>query len=378
VADDARWLEASEHRLVSLARALIAGEREAVCAMVGSAPGIPPMISSSCAERLGDVLSKTWPALWRRGGARPGESIDGGRDRDGDRSCGSGAVLRGRIWERHAPIGLRFSTATLRLLRWLLTAPVLAATTRRRPTAPGLRVLEAGPFTVADQVMVYLALDTLTGAPAQAALAGQPLTRAMPLAWLRFFDALGAGPPPPFDELCDGAGAIVVESLTDELARRWRAVEQSKVAIEAPGALVALGAVQDAVLQSFLAACDRCGRRDLAGFVIDAAAPLLERGLALSPVRLDPTATLAQRAAARNAAGALLRAVLTWAAWDRSHRGVRFLDETYPTSQLLLGRFEAIGARGTALTQAWLAELAALSPSTAAPAGPSADTIDPL
>jgi hypothetical protein len=401
VADDARWIQANEHKLVLLARALIAGDREAVVAAIGGATGMHPAISTSCEQLLGDALSKAWPALWCRGGSQPGASIaidasaathasaaidDGARDARGDHGasgpmaadCALRGVRRGRIWERHTPVGLSFSAATLQLLRWMLAAPLIAPALRRRVSTPPFRVLEPSPLTVGDQVMVYLALDAVAGTPAQAALAAQPLIRATPLAWLGFADRLGGEPLVAFDGLCAGAGAIVVEALSDELARRWRAVEESKAAIEAPKALIALGAVQDGVLQSFLAACDRHRRRDLAGFVIDAAAPLLRRGLAPWPVKLDPSTTLAHRAAARVAAGALLRAVAIWAAWDRSHRGIRFLEDDYPASQLLLGRFEAIGAHGGARAEAWLAELAALAPSTAAPASPSAATIDPL
>jgi hypothetical protein len=166
--------------------------------------------------------------------------------------------------------------------------------------------------------------------------------------------------------LCGGAGAIVVETLTPQLARRWRAVELCKRATSAPERLIVVGAAQDAVLRGFLAACDRHRRRDLAAFVIDAAAPLLQREIAPTPARLDPAAPLSRRAAARLAAGALLRAVGVWAAWDQAHRGVRFIDDDYPAAQLLLARFEAIQASGAARAAAWLAELAALAPTTAA------------
>jgi hypothetical protein len=228
-------------------------------------------------------------------------------------------------------------------------------------------------MTIGDQVMVYLALDAAAGTPAQAAIAAQPFVRAAPLAWLGFADQLGGAEVPALDCLCADAGALVVEALAGELARRWRAVELSKRAIAAPDVLIALGAAQDAVLGGFMAACDRHGRRDLAGFVIDAAAPLLARGIAPVPARLHATATLANRAAARLAAGALLRGVSRWAAWDQAHRGVRFLDDDYPATQLLLARFEAIQAAGAARAAAWLAELAALTPTTVAP---SAATVD--
>jgi FtsH ternary system-associated peptide len=359
---------ASEYELVLLARGLIEANASEVCATLYRTRALPPAISTTCARLLGDTLAHAWPALWRRGAIQPGASIEGRGEGRGEAT--GGAVRRGRIWERHAPVGLGFSVATLRLLRWLLATPLAAP---RSILAP----LAAGPLTIGDQVMVYLALDAAAGTPAQAAIAAQPLVRAAPLAWLGFADRLGEGDPGELASLCHGAGAIVVEALTSELARRWRMVELGKRAIEAPDTLIALGAAQDATLGGFLAACDRHHRRDLAGFVLDAAAPLVARGISPMPARLDPDATLARRAAARVAAGALLRGVMTWARWDEAHRGVRFIDDDYAMAQLLLARFEAIQPAGAARTAAWLADLAGLAPLAPTTVPASAATVNP-
>jgi len=372
---------ASELELVRLARGLLVGSPE-LAAMLLRGRGVAATISEPCARLLGDALSQAWPVLWRRGGTAPGVSLAGGEAR------------RGRIWERHAPTALTFSTATLALLRWLLATP-LGAPLRT------LAALAAEPLTVGDQVIVYLALDAATDLAVQTAIAAQPLVRAAPLAWLGFADLLaatrptgsapewgrgsldGRGTPPAgsapewgrgsLDVLCEGAGAIVVEALGGELARRWRAVELGKRAIASTEELIALGAAQDATLHDFLAACDRHRRRDLAGFVIDAAAPLIAADIAPIPAQLEPTVALARRATARIAAGALLRGVRTWAAWDQAHRGVRFLDDDYAAAQVLLARFEPIAAVGAERAAAWLADLASLAPTTRP--GPAA-TVD--
>ena len=361
VADALPRVAASESDLVGLARALIAPSPTEACAMMYRTRTLPPAISVTCESLLRDALAQVWPALWRRGGIEPSASVSGG----------GGAVRRGRIWERRDPVGLAFSVATLRLLRWMLATPLGVPAAAVRGLFPPHA--DSPALTIGDQVMVYLALDAATGTPAQAAIAAQPLVRAAPLAWLGFAELFGAAPVPVLDSLCTGAGALVVEALADELARRWQAVELSKRAIAAPEVLIALGAAQDAVLGGFMAACDRHGRRDLAGFVIDAAAPLLARGIAPIPARLHATTTLASRAAARVAAGALLRGVTRWAMWDQAHRGVRFLDDDYAATQLLLARFEAIQASGAARAAAWLADLASLAPTTVAP---SAATVD--
>jgi hypothetical protein len=87
------------------------------------------------------------------------------------------------------------------------------------------------------------------------------------------------------------------------------------------------------------------------------------------PEALDPATPLSVRAAARPSAGALLRAVVRWTAWDQQHRGVRFIDDGYAASQLLLTRFEALGgAAGRAV--AWLDELASLAPGSATMGAP--------
>lgn len=338
---------ASEAELIRLARGLVAPEPAEVHALIHRPRALPPAISTSCARLLADALSHAWPALWRRG--RVGPQL---RD---------ALAPGGRFWDDHAPVGLAFSAATLELLRWLL-----AGRARGEP-------LGESPLTLGDQVIVYFALDATAGHPVQDLLAAQPRIRAAPLAWLGFADRLGGPMPGGFDELCRGAGAIVVELLGGELARRWQAVELRKRAATAPEALIALGAAQDAALGEFMAACDRAGRRELAGFVIDAAAPLIERAIAPSPAALDPHATLASRASARRAAGALLRGVARWAAWDRAHRGVRFFDDDYPKAQRLLARFEPISAAGAARAEAWLTELAAL-PQAQLP--PPAGTVD--
>jgi len=324
----AREVAATEADLISLARALIAPHPVEVRALIARSRAMPPVISPACAELLGDALAHVWPALWRRAGRS-----------------------RGRFWQRHAPVGLTFSSATLALLRGLLSARGGA------PAAPG-----RPPLTLGDQVMVYFALDATYGTLAGTRLAAEPMVRGAPLAWLGFAEMLGAPAGVELDGLCTGAGAIVVEVFGDELARRWQTVELRKRTIAAPGELIALGAAQDATLRGFMAACDRHARRDLAGFVIDAAAPLLQRGIPPMPVRLDPAATLGSRATARVAAGALLRAVMAWATWDQAHRGVRFIDDDYAAAQVLLARFEAIAAAGRARAEAWLTELASLAP----------------
>jgi hypothetical protein len=343
---------ASEHDMIMMARALIAGPtgHDDIWALLCATRPLPPKIGPTSARMLEDTLRHAWRALWLRGGARPSATIKGQ------------VIGRGRLWERHTPLALPFSSATVKFLRWLVATPFAAP-------ASTLTELAAMPLTVGDQVMVYLALDAARTTPALRGIAIQPFVRAAPLAWLGFAPLLvtRTAKVPAFDSLVDGVGALVVEALGGELARRWFAAELSKRAITDPQELIDLGSGQEAVLKHFMDACDKKGRRDLATFVIDAAIPLLTRNLMPGPAELDAKAPLSTRAQARTAAGSLLRGVLRWQDWDQQHRGIRFIDDNYQAAQLLLERYEPIGAAGSGRVTGWLADLASLAPT--APTG---------
>ena len=341
-------VSASEAELVQLARALTAPDAYDVWMLLASSRSMPPKVGPTCAALVGDALAQIWPALWRREGARPGASIR------------AGEVIRGRGWERHAPSPLEFSAFTLAFLRWLVEVPLAASTVPR---------LAAQPAALGDQIVAYLALAASTATPAQVSIAQGSMITLAPLVWLGFAHILAGDPPAAaaWDELVTGAGAVVVEALQPELARRWRSVELTKRAMTDPETLITLGRAQDATLTAFMGACSRTGRRDLAGFVVEAMLPLLGGQVSPMPSELDRTRPLSARAAARMASGAPLRGLATWLQWDREHRGVRFLDDDYQASQLLLTRFEKALRNGVeVLLPAWLAELASLAPTSSA------------
>lgn len=347
VIEELPQVAASESDMLMMARALIAGPsgHDDIWALLCGTRSLPPKIGPTSARLLEDTLRHAWRALWLRGGARPAATISNGN------------AVRGRLWERHAVTPLAFTASTVKLLRWLVATPFAAP-------ASTLGELAASPLSIGDQLMVYLALDAARTTPALRGIAMQPFVRAAPLAWLGFAPLLAGrnAKIPAFDSLTEGAGPIVVEALTGELARRWYAAELGKRTITDPQELIEVGAAQDTVLDQFMSACDRRGRRDLAAFVIDAAIPLLARNLSPAPLELDSKAPLSTRAQARTAAGSLLRAVLRWQAWDQEHRGVRFIDDNYQAAQLLLERYEPIGSAGSGRVSGWLADLAALAP----------------
>ena len=360
---------ASEHDIIMMARTLVMGPaaQDDIWALLCASRPCAPKIGPTCAALLADTLRHAWRALWMRGGARPAASISvaapppAAPGAPAWASAGSRTVTisRGRLWERHAPAPLPFSSASLELLRWLVQTPFANAASTIPP-------LQAMPLEIGDQLLVYLALDAARTTPAVRVLAAQPFVHAAPLAWLGHAHALArrGATAPSFAPLTEGVGAIVVEALAGELARRWYAVELGKRAMFEPEPLIELGAAQDQALEGFMQSCAAAGRRDLAAFVLDAAAPLLARNLSPAPAQLDPNTTLAVRAQARLAAGSLLRAVVRWGEWDQLHRGVRYFDDDYPAAQLLLERFETIGPTGLGRARHWLVELASLVPTT--------------
>ncbi|MEO6771786.1 MAG: hypothetical protein ABI467_02040 [Kofleriaceae bacterium] len=346
---------ASEAEIVAMARALIAPQALDVWGLLAGSRTLPAKIGPTCAALVGDALAQLWPALWRRDGARPGAALRAGK------------VVRGRGWERHPVAPLEHSPYTLALVRWLVAMP-LAVT-------GAIDKLGARPATIGDQVIAYLALEISRETPAQLEIARWAQVARAPLAWLGFAHLLPGDPPEPaaFDELVTGPGAVVIEALQLELAKRWRAVELTKRAMTDPDPLIAIGHGQEVTLTRFMDACTRAGRRDLAGFILDAMLPLLARDVAPFPDDLDRTRPLSVRMAARHAAGALLRGLATWCGWDREHRGVRFLDDDYEASQLLLSRFEQVARHGAdVLVATWLAQLSSLAP----PASSGSATIE--
>ena len=343
---------ASESDMIMMARALIAGPsgHDDIWALLCATRQMPAKIGPTSARLLEDTLRHAWRALWLRGGAKPMATVR------------AGGSVRGRLWERHQVQPLSFTQATVKFLRWLVATPFAAP-------ASTLSELPVTPLSVGDQVMVYFALDAARTTPALRGLAIQPFVRNAPLAWLGFAPLLvGRNVKlPVFDSLTQGVGAIVVEALQGELAKRWYGAELAKRAITDPHELIDLGSGQDGVLKAFMDACDKHGRRDLAAFVIEAAIPLLAKNISPAPAELDAKAPLSIRAQARNAAGSMLRAVVRWHDWDQEHRGVRFIDDNYQAAQLLLERYEPIGSAGGGRVQGWLADLASLAPTNPAP-----------
>lgn len=335
---------ASEFEMLTIARALFESPRRRRPAILASllrqTRKLPSGVGPTALELMRDTMAKgVVLALINRGGWRRAPSL---QQRE---------VVTGRLWERHAPPGLHISPFAMELCRWLTSEPL-----RIGKCAP----LTARPVTIADEFVLYLALDLTRRAGCAAGLREQAAVRASALCWLGFADLLGPGagqsasfPPADisvyaFAPWTSGAGAMFLESLQWDLAERWVRAERDKSRLAEPARLIALGRIQDAVLRAYFGAIQGAERLDLSRFIITAAHLLLaERGNSESwQPALDGSGSLRMRSDARRAAVALLRNLRTVRLWVDQASSARFFDDEYDASQLLLRIWEPLGNHG--------------------------------
>jgi hypothetical protein len=341
---------ASEAQLLTIARALTGAVAPAsVSAALRSESTLPDGIGPTCRRLLEATLARgAVLELARRGGWRPARHLAAGGE--------PGAA--GRLWDRHAPPTLRFSATTMHLLRWLSRTPLATGSTRS--------IEGDGTLALGDELLAYLACDLLVRTGCGGAVGRERLFARSPLCWLGFPDRLAPrlekDPAlPDFAGLVAGPGALLLEALQPDLARRWVELERGKRAVRRIEAMSSLGRAQEAVLAAFTDAAAGAARRDLAGFLVSAARELLTRP---PPARslvesLETKATIRERAEAHRAAGAFLRGLGRLSGWLAEARTTRFFDEGYAAAQLLLAEWEFL-ERGQGSADGILRQLEAL------------------
>jgi FtsH ternary system domain X6 len=258
---------------------------------------------------------------------------------------GEGQVVRGRLWERHPRLPpLHFTRASFALLSWL----------RAEDVADPKKLLEfKAPTSAADELLLYFAAEQVIKAGGDLK---QPAFLHSPLCQLAFVNHLAGAEPLPtldFRQLTSGDGAIMLEALQSELARRSLDVEKAKHECVKLDVMVRIGAAQDQVFAGLVRAVDLSEprRRDLVGFVAQAARSLLAKG----PERicpdhrwwveaLDLRAPLAARQAAFSAAATFLRTIGQLGRWLDDAGLVAHFDEDYVGAQLLLSSWEYLRA----------------------------------
>lgn len=354
---------ASEHNLLMVTLGLVGRvPAQSVEMLVCQGRALPETFGSTSIGLLKDILGRgVLLQLARRGGHVHARHL-----------C-DGKVVSGRLWERWSEkeVKLHFSPISVQVLRWVVESE-LAREGRYRPFDPKSKSVP----TAADELVFYLVCDLVQRCGLSEPLAKSKAFRRSVLCWLGFANTLSCGGPPSKGEIADNAfdawmerpAVMMIESLQQDLARKWLAAERSKVTVTDPERMVGLGQAQLAVLERFCAACDRQNRRDLVAFVFKAAGELL-RPLPTGSVwvsRLSRRSALAVRSAACQNAGAFLAGLNLAHRWIEEARGVRFFDDAYEPSQLLLKLWEEVGNEGHEHALRVMQELTSLT-SIAAP-----------
>jgi len=293
----------------------------------------PPCLSRTCVELVQDHLAKGCPlVLARSGGWRR------------ERFQRSEQVVEGRLWDRTAPgeLGLSFSKHTLRFLMWI-TAHYPADEKATKWSA------HEDELTAGDWLLFYLAHTALRDTDALKHLRGRPgfvnnpLSR---LAWPVDFADKQFTTVPDYAGWMTGPEACMLEALQPELAWTWVTAERSKGQNADWNHLRAEGQSQDRVLEAYLNAVETSGRRDLARFLLEAAARLLTPDATAQLWVNAPAiagARLADRMETYRAALALVNRVECFRDWEQQARGVGYFDEGYGASQLMKAEWERWG-----------------------------------
>lgn len=284
----------------------------------------PRCLGRDAVALVQDTLAKgcvVW--LARHGGWRHERHLRGDR------------IAEGRLWERTPPadLALRFSPHALGFLIWLTAA-------KPAGNRPPQWLPPEAELTFGDRLLMYLAFDALAGTPPARPLQAHPVFQRHALCRLANPEAFLAAPVeclPDFAPWTSGLGACILEVMQGRLADRCLDMETLKGRTVEWQHMQALGQAQERVLQSYLQAVDRAGRRDLARFLLRTAFLLLPEDV--RPDRWTGQLAgagprLADRTETYRAALTLLHLLLGLREWTQQSRAVGYFDEGYQASQL--------------------------------------------
>jgi hypothetical protein len=290
----------------------------------------PACLSRACVRLVQDTLAKGCIGLLARGGGWRRE-----------RHLRGNHIADGLLWQRTAPrdLALHFSRHTMDLLLWFTAEdPSDGKSRRRRPPPDSL--------TPGDALVCYYVYTALRETQAASALTNRLGFGSQALCWLAFPEDFTKRPgddKPDFTNWTSGPGSCVLEALQGELTQRLLATERGKRQSAEALLVQALGTAQERILDAFLSAIDRAGRRDLARFLLAALSELLPSGVAPSAwvgSLKDTGVRLADRAATMRMALALARQLDRLRHWEREARGAGYFDETYAAGQLWKAEWE--------------------------------------
>ncbi len=318
----------SEGQLLTLARALFDGTPPSVIApLVVDSQKLDPKIGPTAMGVLRSTLAKGAIRLlvqeggWRRE-ARPVSPPE---------------LVEGRLWERHPPPGLHFSTWSFGILATLLRSAANHSVKLRAPSEPG-----DGDHIVAFQVarmLVALELhDQLRF------VAFSPLVQ---LGYGWYVDATDEASQVDWGSWLEGR-TWLIEGLHDAIGGAWATAEQRRAQVRATGRLIRRSNRQAAVFTGFLDALDAIGRPDLQSLFLNAGERLLPDPASHAATQallpsLDPAQPLSARSDALRSATALCDALERVRSSVDQARTVRFFDDDYDASQARLVRWEEFG-----------------------------------
>lgn len=239
---------------------------------------------------------------------------------------------RGRLWERHEPFALRFSSATMDLLRGAFEYAITDAQrwTRARPEE----------LTMADEVVFFCVARALRQCRRTTRMRGFEASSLVRIGFALDFDDLPA--PPRFERFLEGSGALVVEALSRDLAvavvdtererRTLTTLDRARLAADA----IARGP------SAFVSSCIKANRLDLGLFMLEAVRQILsEMGSGAGPTRFSVRAVaLSDRQRIMRGGLSLFESALLYRTIANRARAVGFVDDGYEEAQSLLSRLE--------------------------------------
>jgi hypothetical protein len=298
-------------------------------------PMVPPAcLSANAVALVKDSLAKGVVLnLVRAGGWRNEASLP------------LGEPVVGRAWERHTAAlrQLSFGPHTLGFLNWITAESIKEP---NRDWDPPIEEL-----TPADELYLMFAFDAFRGqSGVTAVLRSKKAFRRNSFCWLAHPAEINAGDTPHAPEFdLGGLRGVLIECLQPWLQARWfsrelRKTEQSDWHVARAG-----GRAEEALLASYLSACERAGRWDLARFLVRTLSRLLSGPRAAREwfAALPPGSglRLGEQTETKRAVLSVVRSTTVLDRWNRTMQGVGYFDDGYAGSQLWKAEWErAAGA----------------------------------
>jgi hypothetical protein len=326
-----RTVSTFESSLIRITRALVGrlSLAEALPLLLRRVPA-PKCLSRDCVALVENTLAVGMTERLARLGWQPQRSQRGEQ------------VVSGRLWERWPgeARALEFSCQTLQWLIWLTSDNIADPEAAPR--------LKPDRFTLGDLVLRLQAMLVLNHTLGVGTLLTQPGFRDHALIALLFPETraeqrITGGVD--FAPWVQPEGAWITETITPLLAQRWVRIEREKRQSADLAFIRLLSSTQQQVLDAFLDAVTRCGRWDLARWLLSAAGDVLREVPAheryFPRFRTDGM-RMTERSMLYEQGLVLFRGLERLQEHHRQARSVGFHEEGYQASQLWKSDWERL------------------------------------